>query len=159
MKSTRTLLSAAIAATILTLALQTVNAAPRNFRAHLSGGEEVPPNDSRAQGQAIFQLSADGTEVSFRLIVANIENVRAAHIHVAPAGVNGGVGVFLYGGPTIPGRFQGTLSEGVFTAADFIGPLAGVTLEGFLALLDDGQLYVNVHTDQFPGGEVRGQLH
>jgi hypothetical protein len=47
----------------------------RNFRAHLSGDEEVPEADTLAQGQIILQLSKDGTALDFMLIVANIEDV------------------------------------------------------------------------------------
>ncbi|HKH90874.1 MAG TPA: CHRD domain-containing protein, partial [Gemmatimonadaceae bacterium] len=45
-----------------------------HFHATASGREEVPPNDSRGRGTATFKLSKDGTELSYRLIVANIEN-------------------------------------------------------------------------------------
>ena len=67
----------------------------RNFVAHLSGDNEVPPVDTRAQGQAKFQLSKDGNELHFKLIAANIENILQAHIHCGAAGVNGPVVVFL----------------------------------------------------------------
>ena len=56
-----------------------------NFGTPLSSREEVPPagvvNTSNAQGSAIFHLSADGTQLSYKLIVSNIENVFMAHIH------------------------------------------------------------------------------
>lgn len=135
---------------------------PHNFRTHLSGDEEVPPNESRAQGQAIFQLSADGTEVHYKLIVANIENVAQAHIHRGPVGVNAPIVVWLYppGPPAqlIPGRTQGVLAEGVITSASLVGPLEGNTLEDLLDEMRAGNTYVNVHTSQLPGGEVRGQI-
>lgn len=134
----------------------------RNFRTHLSGQEEVPPADTRAQGQATFQLSRDGLSLRFRLNVANIENVTQAHIHLAPAGQNGGVVVWLY--PSAPppvlieGRFQGVLAAGVITAADLVGALVGQTLDDLVAEMEAGGAYVNVHTEQFPGGEIRGQI-
>lgn len=135
----------------------------RNFRTHARGREEVPPNDSRAQGQAIFQLSKDGGELHFKLNVANIENVLQAHIHLAPFGVNGGIVAWLYPDAAppvlIPGRTQGTLSEGVITTEDLVGPLAGATLADLLAAMRAGNTYVNVHTLQFPPGEIRGQIH
>src|SRR5690606_2083057 len=56
-----------------------------HFATHLTGDEEVPARETRAQGHAIFRLSPDGTELTYRLIVANITNVIAAHIHVGPA--------------------------------------------------------------------------
>jgi hypothetical protein len=135
---------------------------PKNSRTHLSGGEEVPPNASAAQGQAIFQLSKDGTALSYKLIVANIENVRQAHIHRAAAGVNGPIVAWLYPSAPpavlIPGRSQGPLGEGVITAASLVGPLAGQSLDVLLDAMQAGNTYVNVHTSQFPPGEIRGQI-
>jgi hypothetical protein len=161
----RTVITVMVAAAVLLLALPTGWAGAgdhRNFVAHLSGGEEVPPVDTNATGQAKFQLSKDGTELSFRLIVANIENVTQAHIHLAPAGVNGPVVAWLY--PAAPpaqlieGRTQGVLAEGVITEADLVGPLAGASLSALVAEMRAGNTYVNVHTSQFPPGEVRGQI-
>ncbi len=133
-----------------------------NFTAHLSGANEVPAADTRAQGQAIFNLSLDGNSLRYRLIVANIENVRMSHLHLAPAGQNGGVVVWLYpeGPPpvTIEGRVDGVLAIGTITADDLVGALAGMSLDELIGQMLDGNIYVNVHTDQFPGGEIRGQV-
>ena len=137
-------------------------AVPHNHRTHLTGGEEVPPRDTRAQGQAIFQISPDETSVSYRLIAANIQNVTQAHIHLGPPGANGPIVVWLYPPAPplqlIPGRFQGVLEEGVFTEAVFMGPLEGEPFSVFLGHLRAGNTYVNVHTSQFPPGEIRGQI-
>jgi hypothetical protein len=133
-----------------------------NFRTHATGAEEVPPNDSPAQGQAIFQLNEDETELSYRLNVANIENVTQAHIHMAAKGVSGGIVAWLYPpappSQLIPGRSQGTLETGVITDADVIGGLAGQGVAGLLSAIRAGNTYVNVHTTQFPPGEIRGQI-
>src|SRR5262249_56478743 len=64
-----------------------------HFVTHLTGSEEVPARETRAQGQAIFHLSKDGTQLTFRLIGANISNLGAAHIHPGPAGANAGADV------------------------------------------------------------------
>jgi len=142
--------------------LSLAGASGRNFVAQLSGAQEVPANASRARGVATFQLSEDGSELAYRLIVANIENVRMAHIHLAPAGANGPVVAWLYpGGPPpqpIPGRTQGVLAEGTITAASLVGPLLGQDLQDLIDEVLAGNTYVNVHTDQFPPGEVRGQI-
>jgi hypothetical protein len=134
----------------------------RAFLAHLSGDAEVPPVDTRASGQATFQLSHDGTQLQYELVVANIENVTQAHIHIAPAGANGPVTAWLYppGPPAqlIPGRSNGVLAEGVITAENLVGPLAGQSLADLVALMRSGDTYVNVHTSQWPGGEIRGQI-
>jgi hypothetical protein len=144
------------------LAGTAAQAQPLNYRAHLSGAAEVPPADTRAQGQATFQRVSDGTAIHYRLLVANIENVTQAHIHLAPAGVNGPVVVWLYPAAPpaalIPGRSNGVLAAGAITEANLVGLLADQTLEELLDEFDAGNAYVNVHTTQFPGGEIRGQI-
>ena len=72
----------------------------KNFTVHLTGDNEVPPRETNAQGQAIFKLNTDGTELYYKLIAANISNVFMAHIHLADPGANGGIVVWLY--PFIP---------------------------------------------------------
>lgn len=126
----------------------------QSFNAHLSGEQEVPAVETNATGQAMFKLSKDGTSLSYKLIVANIENVVAAHIHVGPAGSNGGVAVTLYGGGLIEGRTNGILAEGVITAGD----ITGYSLAELLNIMVADGAYVNVHTSQYPGGEIRGQI-
>lgn len=133
-----------------------------NFTAPLSGRQEVDPVATNATGLAKFQLSADGSALSYTLIVANILNVRMAHIHLAPAGENGSVVVWLYPDAPPPmliqGRSDGILAEGTITADDLTGPLAGMTLDDLIAAMSEGGTYVNVHTNAHPGGEIRGQI-
>ena len=142
-----------------------------NFRTHLNGDGEVPVRLTNAQGQALFKLSDDGTELHSKLIVANINNVVQAHIHLAPPGVNGNIVVFLYGlVPPGGGRTSGVLAEGTITSANLINDLAGHPLSDLIAAMEAGNAYVNVHTNDgvgavntgpgdFPGGEIRGQIH
>jgi hypothetical protein len=141
-----------------------------HFKTHLTGDEEVPANDSRAQGQAIFRLSSDGTSMDYKLIVANIRNVLQAHIHVAAVRTNGPIVAWLYPQCITPtcstrlilGRTQGVLDEGTLTVADVRGPLGslpvGDRFAALIAAIRAGNAYVNVHTVAFPGGEIRGQL-
>jgi hypothetical protein len=130
------------------------------FTAPLSGAEEVPAADTLARGQAVFRVQADG--IHYRLVVANLFDVLQSHIHLAPAGQNGPVVAFLYpdAPPAVllPGRTSGVLAEGIITAADLRGPLAGASLEDLVTAMRDGGAYVNVHTTAFPGGEIRGQI-
>jgi CHRD domain len=132
------------------------------FHTHLTGAEEVAPVETNAQGQANFRLSADGTELSYRLMASNIENVLMAHIHLAPAGENGGIVVWLYPDAPppalIPGRHGGILATGVITEDDLVGALVDATLADLVAAIEAGDTYVNVHTTANPGGEIRGQL-
>lgn len=136
----------------------------------LSGGEEVPARDTNARGNALFELSDDGLTLSFKLIVANIDNVVASHIHIGPPGVNGPVVLFLYGSVAPGGgTLNGVIAEGTATAANLVGPLLGQPLSALIAHMTAGNAYVNVHTNDgvaptntgpgdFPGGEIRGQI-
>jgi len=131
----------------------------------------VPANDTRARGNTTFQLSPDGTQLTYKLIVANIENVVAAHIHCcAPVGVNAGVVAFLAGNfPPGGGRVDGILGEGTITAANLVGAMTGQPLSDLIAQMNAGNTYVNVHTNDgvaptntgpgdLPGGEIRAQI-
>ena len=136
----------------------------------LSGAEEVPARDTKARGNALFELSDDGLTLSFKLIVANIDNVVAAHIHIGAAGVNGPVVLFLFGNaPPGGGTVNGILNQGTATAANLVGPLTGQPLSALIDAIEAGNAYVNVHTNDgvappnegpgdFPGGEIRGQI-
>ena len=85
-----------------------------------------------------------------------------AHIHLAPAGSNGPVVAWLYPPrpPAMlkPGTTNGILQQGTLTKANLAGPLAGKDLKDLVDLIIAGNTYVNVHTSQFPGGEIRGQI-
>jgi hypothetical protein len=131
--------------------------------AALSGAEEVPANDSLARGMAVFKLSEDGTSLDYSLSVANLHNLSQAHIHLAPAGSNGGVVAWLYpSGPPpvlLDGRTSGILMTGTITDADLVGALAGQSIADLVAHIQNDNAYVNVHTlPDFPGGEIRGQI-
>ena len=164
-----------------------------NHAVHLSGDQEptpVPPapspQDSKAQGQAIFQIAEDELSFDYKLIAANIENVVQAHIHCGPRGMNGGIFIWLYPsvtstsaltGPT--GRHNGVLAQGIVTSGAALNvrtvPDSAVCPGGVanfaegLRQIRSGNAYVNIHTNDnvaptntgpgdFPGGEVRGQF-
>jgi hypothetical protein len=133
-----------------------------NFRAHLDGGQEVPPRETQATGQAVFRLSRDGKELHYKLLVANLENIVQAHIHVAGIGVNGPVVTWLYPSAPpamlIPGVTNGPLHEGVITDANLVGLLAGSKVADLVDLMAANNTYVNIHTSLYPGGEIRGQI-
>ena len=130
--------------------------ASNNFTAPLSGDNEVPPNESDAHGVIILKIAPDETSIEYKLIVSNAENVVAAHLHLAPEGVNGPVVVPLFSGPLVENQ-NGILSEGTITSANVVGPLAG-DLEALIDNLRSGNIYTNVHTLAIPGGEIRGQV-
>jgi hypothetical protein len=138
----------------------TAAAQPTNFRAHLSGDQEVPAVATNATGQVKFQLNSDGTELYYKLIVANIDNVFASHIHCASPGVSGPIGVTLFMGSPDSGRVDGVLAQGTITAPNPGNACGWVELGDVVSAIESGNTYVNVHTNPgTPSGEIRGQIH
>lgn len=135
----------------------------QTFSAQLSGAEETPSVTTDASGEATFETEDDGKKLHYVLKVENLKDVTMAHIHMAAAGKNGPVVVWLY--PSQPpeklieGVSNGKIAEGTITASNLTGPLEGKTMSDLLAKMSAGDLYVNVHTKQHGGGEIRGQLH
>jgi hypothetical protein len=165
----RTSLAVVVSALVGAIAFPGLAAAQRpakNFGAHLTGDQEVPPRVTDATGQATFRLLRSGN-VAFRLIVDDIENVFAAHIHCGDPGVNMSPLVTLYSAPPGGGPVEGVLATGTFDPDDFECTFNGTTVD-LLAAMRAGRTYTNVHTDDgdgtpnegpgdFPGGEIRGQ--
>ena len=149
-----------IATTLLAILFSASAAAGAgNYRTHCQGMNEMPPVDSQAQCQALFQLTKDGTGLRYKLIVANAEFVTQAHIHLAPESSNGPVVAFLFGFVPEGDSTNGTISQGIITDSSLIGPLSGLTISDLVAQIESGNAYVNVHTQLNPAGEVRGQIH
>lgn len=129
-----------------------------HFNTSLKGDNEVPSRETNAAGEAIITISKDESYIHFKLIVANIEDVSGSHFHIAPAGSNGGVVAFLYSNPQASGPENGVLAEGYIMSEDLIGSLSGAELSDLISAIREGNVYVNVHTSAYPGGELRGQL-
>jgi hypothetical protein len=112
------------------------------FAARLVGGDEVPSNGSTARGTAIAVLEADG-RVTYAVNSSGFDtSYRVAHVHLGSSGVAGPI-MF-----PIDCNEKGTACSGTSR------PLEASER----AALEAGGTYVNLHTDQFPTGEIRGQL-
>lgn len=111
------------------------------YTALMDGTHEVPQVATDGIGLSIFHLNHSKTAVNFKIIFQGLSgDVTGAHIHNGVAGTNGPVIFDL--GPFVQGNvIEGTWSPG----AD-------------LAAFEAGELYVNIHTADNPGGEIRGQL-
>ena len=110
------------------------------------------------RGVAIVTVTEEGT-LEYRLVVANLENVTAAHIH--QGSTTGGVGLpgavaFLYEATSpVDVHDRVVLASGTITDADLIG----ITLEDLTRqLLAGTSFYVNVHTTECPSGALAGDL-
>ena len=136
------------------------------FTASLKGANERPvPIDTNAAGQALFTISPDETSITFKLIVANINDVTQAHIHCGSPDVAGPVVVFLFGFNPVGVNVNGILSEGTVTDANVIPrpdsalcPGGVANLADVIAKMRSGGAYANVHTIVNAPGEIRGTI-
>ncbi len=102
-----------------------------------------------------------GDVLHYKLNVRDIENVTAAHLHMGKKGTataKGPVIAPLYTGPEKTGKFSGLLAEGTITDKDLKGPLSGKSVRDLAKLMNEGNVFVNVHTAQHPAGEIRGEV-
>jgi CHRD domain len=132
---------------------------PVTFEATLSGAEERPnPTGSAATGTATFSYDEVANTFSYTITVAGLNNAVASHIHVARQGVNGSIAVDFFPGTSPPtGTLNGTLVTGTITSSSMTAT-SPITFPSLLPLMRTGDVYVNVHTQAFAGGEIRGQI-
>lgn len=116
-----------------------------NLEATMDGSQEVPPVATTATGIGTFVLDTTAHTLSYSITFTGLTaSATAAHIHNAPAGINGAVIFPLIGVPAATsGAFSRTLTG--LTASQEADILAGNT-------------YVNIHNSLHPGGEIRGQI-
>lgn len=135
----------------------------QEFEAKLDGYQEVNSKSTVARGA--FDARLRGNSIRYRLSYRNLETPALfAHIHFAQRHVNGGVIAFLCGGGSKPEpcpESTGTV-RGTITPEDIVGPDdQGIELGSFreaVRALKAGAVYANVHSERFPGGEIRGQV-
>jgi hypothetical protein len=133
-------------------------AAEKGFKAALSGSEVVPAVQTMAKGDAAFTLGNDGKELMYKVTVSDIENVLAAHIHLGEIGKSGPAVALIDIKEKKAGKFSGTLAEGKITEKELLGSLKGMSVKDLVKEIEAGDAYVNVHTDKYPDGELRGQI-
>lgn len=151
----------------------------------LTGGQEVPPNASNASGFATFVLNDAQTTLSMDAIVFGLDftgsqtpdntndNLVNAHIHAGTGtGVNSGLPGFNAGvrwgfigspfndldGDVVVTPFATGVGGRVVGEWDANEGNGGTTLALQLPNILAGRSYINFHTVQFGGGEIRGQL-
>ena len=139
---------------LCTLTIAATASAQTTYTAVLSGLNEVPTVSTAATGNATVVLNAAQTQLSVTCQFQNLSSAyTASHIHgPAPVGVNAGVKWGFVGAP----------AGWVFTNSNKDGTLVNFLITGITAAdvtnLNNGQFYVNVHSQLNPGGEIRGQL-
>ena len=112
--------------------------------ATLEGSQEVPAVTSTATGTAYLTVDETSGASVINVITTGLISPTAAHIHGGFAGSNGGILQAFEQNADVVGNFSNS-ADALFSAED-------------LASFQSGGTYVNVHTDENPGGELRGQV-
>jgi hypothetical protein len=148
-----------------------------NFWAKANGYNEILQNANGTEAGAIntngfatlkTTLNDATQTITFRMEFSGLTtNLVQSHYHFSQPHQNGGVMVFLCGPAgspakqTCPNATSGVVS-GSLGPSDVIGPAAQNLLAGdmasVMAAIRNGAAYLNLHTTQFPGGEIRGQI-
>jgi hypothetical protein len=115
----------------------------RAFQVALTGEAESPAGDPVGTGTATIRLRAGQGQLCYQLAAKNLPAAAAAHLHRGASGAAGPVVVPL----TTPNA-AGASSGCATTARTLVKSI----------LADPASFYVNVHTSEFPGGAIRGQL-
>ena len=145
----------------------------KRFTAHMSGAQEVVFDngdfvpggvDTLASGRVSARFDKALSSVRVDVKINNlVGNFAGAHFHCGRAGQNGPVafGLISPGPLSLDGkRIRGSLVNTDFTGAD-CSPAIGRSVNNIAALqaaMQDGLIYLNIHSDAFPAGEIRGQL-
>jgi hypothetical protein len=165
------LISSPIVAVALMLAAN-ATAVPIEFVANLSGAKEVPPNASPGTGSATALFDLANHTLDLHVTFSGLTSgTNAAHIHAPTAFRFGGTASvatqvpFFDGFPigVTSGTYDRTFdtSDSSFYNPDFItnnGGTVAAAEAAFASALADGRAYLNIHTENFPKGEIRGFL-
>jgi hypothetical protein len=134
-----------------------------NFTAALTGAQENPAVASDSLGSATVQFDRGFTRADVRVRVKGGIDVVAAHFHCGRPGINGPVAFGLLN----PGQLTSFDNQESLriTNADFTGadctPVVGRPVTNIAALalaMEDGLIYINLHSPTAPLGEIRGQM-
>lgn len=129
----------------------------------MRGYQEAPSVSTAGTGIFVAKIDAGETTINYQLSYSNLEGTAtASHIHIAQPGVNGGIVAALCGAGGKPACPASGTVTGSITAADILAlPPQGIAageLAEVIAAIRAGVAYVNLHSDAFPSGEIRGQI-
>ena len=128
---------------------------PPTIPVSLSGSEEVPPVQTEATGVAyIIQIGINNYR-EYSINASNIQDATAGHIHLGAKGENGPVVYTLFKYDTPVNEVS---EKGSIIANKFEGPMTGKQMSDLVKAGVEGMLYINIHSEQNPNGEIRGQI-
>lgn len=124
----------------------------------LSGKDEVPPTESDATAWAKFQSVDNDSHLSYGVSIVGLKEITGAHIHKGSEGQNGDIVAVLSEAKSAEGGNETISLKGNITKDGLQGPLEGKEVSDLVSLMRNGSAYVNVHTNEYKDGVIRGQI-
>ncbi|MDW0206927.1 MAG: CHRD domain-containing protein [Nitrososphaeraceae archaeon] len=124
----------------------------------LSGKDEVPPTESDATAWAKFQSVDNDSHLSYGVSIVGLKEITGAHIHKGSEGQNGDIVAVLSEAKSAEGGNETISLKGNITKDGLQGPLEGKEVTDLVSLMRNGSAYVNVHTNEYKDGVIRGQI-
>ncbi|MDW0238636.1 MAG: CHRD domain-containing protein [Nitrososphaeraceae archaeon] len=124
----------------------------------LSGKDEVPPTESDASAWAKFQSVDNDSHLSYGVSIVGLKEITGAHIHKGSEGQNGDIVAVLSEAKSAEGGNETISLKGNITKDGLQGPLEGKEVTDLVSLMRNGSAYVNVHTNEYKDGVIRGQI-
>jgi hypothetical protein len=129
----------------------------QGYWAGLEGEFEIPKVDTSSSGMAVFKITQDN--MGYIINVTGIDKVTSAHIHSGGIGENGPIVALLFGTTgTVTGNINGTLTQGNVSGEMLTDQLGAMRLSELALLMKHSTAYVDLHTVDYPNGEIRGQI-
>ena len=134
----------------------------------LTGDQQIPPVTTDAIGYVSVKFQDDRTRLAYSVHAEHIGKVTAIYLYQKGEAQNGTIVLDLLHSPrelksidkvvdkTLQGKTKGTVSMGAAISDDLQGQLKGKSLSDLHKLIDNGTVYVSIHTKDFPNGEIRG---
>lgn len=153
-----------------------------SYSATLSGSQQVPPVQTNGTGIASFELLDDNKTIHYQINILDVPKITGIHIHQGKMGENSDIVVAIYNkskekiflnenenetkmsqiessSVIIHGNIQSSfLASGTINNSDLKGPLLGKTISDLINLFKSQNTYVNVHSEPYPDGEIRGEI-
>jgi len=158
------------------LSLHLLNSNPMTYAAEnldrywsiLTGDQQTPPVTTDAIGYVGLKFQDDRTRLTYSVHAEHIGKVTAVYLYQTDKEQNGTIVLDLLHSPrelkkidkvvdkTPQGKTKGTVSMGGAISDDLQGQLKGKTLSDLHNLIDNGTVYITIHTKDLPNSEIRG---
>lgn len=129
------------------------------FHTDLAGEAEAPPIFSESYGNAL--IFGNDTSLNYEINVTSLDKVTGAFLYKGNTIENGQPLVTLYNSTEPSALTDGKLVEGTINSSSILVPLSSTPanqLSSLIDLMNQDMTYINIHTADFPEGELRGQL-